>query len=266
MENELIRPIIRVGNSAGILLPKSWINNKAKVELIQESMDDISENTIRILKENELLQDIKGVYLTGSYARNEQTQESDIDILVITNKTNKRIKKGKYDTLLISREIIERKLKNNIMPILPMLKEAKVIINKDLIENYKKTPLTKKNLKWHIETTKSAINMNKAAIKLDKELELDKTGDATAYSLVLRLRGVYIINCLRNNRLWNTNELISLVKKISGSTIAYERYIYIKKGLGKSKDIMPIIEAEKLLDCVKKENLKQEKWLKEKRD
>lgn len=260
---ELIKPIIRVGNSSGILLPRLWYGGEAKVELIKKPIN-INEEIFKIVEK--YLYDIIGIYILGSYARNEQTKDSDIDILIITNKTNKRIKKGKYDILLISRDIVERKLKNNIMPILPMLKEAKVIINKDLIENYKKTPLTKNNIKWHIETTKSAINMNKAAIKLDKELELDKTGDSTAYSLVLRLRGIYIINCLKNNKLWNNNELISLIKKITGSTAAYERYLYVKNNRGKSKYLLLIKEAEKLLDYVKKENLKQEKWLKEKKD
>ena len=48
--------------------------------------------------------------------------------------------------------------------------------------------------------------------------------------------------------------------------MAYERYLYLKNNKGKSKDILPITEAERLLDYIKKENLKQEKWVKGKKD
>ena len=33
MENELIKKTIRVGNSAGVLLPKEWLNTEVKVVL-----------------------------------------------------------------------------------------------------------------------------------------------------------------------------------------------------------------------------------------
>ena len=262
--NTLIKPIVRVGNSAGVLLPKAWMNSKARIELIQESVEDITQKIMQILIKENLLSDIKGIYLTGSYARNEQNLDSDIDILIITSNINKRINQRRYDLLLISEENLKILLEENIMPLLPMITEAKPILNKQLIINYKKILLTKKNLKWHIETTKSALKMNESSIKINKELWLNKTGDAIAYSLILRLRGVYIINCLRNNKLWNNRELINLIKKITGSTIAYERYLYIKNEKGKSKNIIPIIEAEKLLDYVKKQNLKQERWIKTK--
>ena len=33
---ELIKPIIRVGNSAGVILPKEWLNGEAKIRLISK--------------------------------------------------------------------------------------------------------------------------------------------------------------------------------------------------------------------------------------
>ena len=82
MENELIKPVIRVGNSAGILVPKAWINGKAKVELISRPVN-IKKDIIEILED--YLEDILGIYLVGSYARKEETEKSDIDILAITD-------------------------------------------------------------------------------------------------------------------------------------------------------------------------------------
>ncbi|MAH06976.1 hypothetical protein CMI38_01865 [Candidatus Pacearchaeota archaeon] len=266
METQLIKPIVKIGNSAGVVLPKSWQGNKARIELIEESIEDITQKTLQILTKNNLLPITLGIYLIGSHARDEQTNESDIDILVITTNKNHRIIEGRYELTLISIESLEKQVKENAIPILPWIIEAKPILNNNLLGKYKKTKPTYKNLKWHIETTKSAMNMNKAAMELDQDLEQINTGDSTAYSLILRLRGIYIINCLIKNKLWKTQELIQLVKKISGSVIAYERYLYIKNDKGKSKDILPLSQAERLMKYIKKENLKQEKWLKEKRD
>ena len=143
MKQQLIKPIVRIGNSSGVVLPKEWLNKKARIELIQESFSDIIKNIFKILEENSLLQDTIGIYLCGSYARDEQRDDSDVDLLVITSNINKRIKKDVYDVTLISKDNVEKSLKNQILPILPMLKEAKPILNKDLLENYKRTPLTK---------------------------------------------------------------------------------------------------------------------------
>src|SRR3989338_11049278 len=136
MIRELIKPIVRVGNSAGVLLPKNWINGKARIELIEKPID-IKKDILEIL--DPYLQNIEGIYLIGSYARGEQTKESDVDVLVITNKINKKIKRGKYELILISKENVESALEKNILPILPLLKEAKPIINSILIKKYRET-------------------------------------------------------------------------------------------------------------------------------
>src|SRR3989344_7101847 len=112
---ELIKQIVKVGNSAGVLLPREWLNGKARVELISRPLD-IKKEILEIL--DEYLRDIRGIYLVGSYARGEQEKDSDVDILAVTNNTNKRIKKGKYEITLISEDNLDKTLKNNILPIL----------------------------------------------------------------------------------------------------------------------------------------------------
>ena len=69
---ELVRPIVRVGNSAGVILPREWLNGKAKIELIARPLD-IKKEVFEILED--YFQDIIGIYLVGSYARNEQNDE-----------------------------------------------------------------------------------------------------------------------------------------------------------------------------------------------
>lgn len=251
---ELIKNTIRVGNSAGVLLPKEFLNTQVKIVL---QPLNIEKDILEILLEEGILKNVSGCYLIGSYARKEQTIESDIDVLVITDKINKIINRGKYDLTCVSMEEVERQLEENILPVLPMIKEAKAIINEGLIKNYVNSPLTKKNIKWHIDTTKSAMKMVKSFIELAEDAG-GKVGDAAAYSLILRLRTIYIIDCLKKAKMWKKEEFLRLVKKISGSLVVYERYIDSKNHKS-SKYKLPIDEAEKLMDYIHKKVKELEK-------
>ncbi|MEK6840678.1 MAG: nucleotidyltransferase domain-containing protein [Nanoarchaeota archaeon] len=259
MKQELIKPIIKVGNSAGVLLPKEWINGRAQVKLI-ERPPDIKKDVLEIL--DRYLEDILGIYIVGSYARSEETKRSDIDILAITENESMNIIKNKYNIILIPKIAVERTLNSNILPLLPMLKEAKPIINRKLIEDYKKTLLNKKNLRFYIETGKSALKMNKASINLDKQWP-SNCGDAVAYSLTLRLRSSYIIDSIIKGRKWSNDEFIKIIKRVSGSLRAYEGYLRIKDNRPQ-KEELPIKEAEKLHDHILKKINEHEKWVKRK--
>jgi len=261
MENELIKSTIKVGNSAGVLLPKEYLNTQVKIVL---QPLDLEKDILDILLEKKLLSNVLGVYLTGSYARNEQTIESDIDVLVITDKVGDRIKKGKYDLMLVWKDLVDEKMKKNIFPLLPMMVEAKAIINKELLNQYKNTPITLKNIKWHIDTTKSAMGVVKASIGVSKELGINES-DASAYSLILRLRTLYMIDCIRKKKLWTKKELLSLIKKTAGSLIAYEEYLRVKAGDKKMKDKLPIKEAESLMNHNNRKVKEIERWVKKKK-
>jgi len=260
---ELIKNTVKVGNSAGVLLPREWLGTKVKVVL--EPLD-IEKDVLDILIHENLLNEVIGIYLVGSYARDEQEPDSDIDILVITESINKKIEKARYDIMLISKEELKKQLESNALPLLPMLKESKVIINKELKEKYSNTEITKRNINWHIKTTKSAMKVIEKSIELSKEMDMEE-GDGSAYSLILRLRTLYIIDCLRKNKLWNKKELLKLIKKISGSLIAYEGYLRVKNNPEQKIEYkLKIEEAEKLMDYVIKKTKEIENWLKERND
>ncbi|MFH1249037.1 MAG: DUF2080 family transposase-associated protein [archaeon] len=242
---EIIKTAIKVGNSAGVLLPKAWLNSSVKI--ILEPLN-IEKEILEIISAENILKNTLGVYITGSYSRNEETIESDIDILVITSDLNKRIKHGKYEIICISEKEVERQLNENALPILPMILEAKAVINEDLIKRYSQAKLDKKNLKWHINTTKSAMNVVKASIKLSKEMKTMEN-DSTAYSLILRLRTLYIIDCIRKNKMWGKKEFLKLIKIISGSLVAYERYT-LSKNKNTRSNLLPVEDAERLMDYI----------------
>ena len=55
-------------------------------------------DVIDIIKKYIDLSDVIGIYLTGSYARGEEDEESDIDVLVITENVDREmINKGIYN-------------------------------------------------------------------------------------------------------------------------------------------------------------------------
>jgi predicted nucleotidyltransferase len=258
METKLTRPIIRVGNSAGVLLPKEWLNGKAEIELIQKPLN-LRADIMEIL--DEYLEDILGIYLVGSYARGEQTSESDVDVLVITNKFREKIKKGKYDFWLITKEELEGEIRRSALPLLPMLMEAKSIINTKLIDSYKFIKLNKKNLKFHIETTKSALKISRETIEILKLKEENKCSDSLIYSIILRLREAYIVDCLINKTSFNNKELKRIIKEVSGSLESYEAYKRSKNNK-KSLKIVSLEEAESLINYVNNKIISQEQWIK----
>ena len=255
-EIELIKPIVRVGNSAGVILPREWLHGKAKVVLLEERLEPEQE-IFGILRS--YLSDIMALALVGSYATGEQGAESDVDALAITHSTNKRIKHGKYEIILISEDRLGKYLEGNIFPLLPMLIEAKSLINGELINKYKNFKLTRRNLSFHFETTKSIMNVVKADIELDKEMGESCAGDADAYSLILRLRGIYIVNCLLKGKIWSKREFLQLVKKVAGSLKVYDGYVRIKNDKAKRIHSLPIEEAEKLHSYIVAGIKKQEK-------
>lgn len=257
----LTRRIVKVGNSAGVVLPREWLNGIAKIELIRKPLD-IKKDVFEII--DPYLEQVLGVYLTGSYARGEESERSDVDVLVITDNLNKKIENGRYNIILASENELINQVKKNAFPLIPMIAEAKTLLNnkliKDISEKYK---INRDNVKPVVELTKSAQNINKSFLALDKELS-SKTSSTIAYSLVLNLRSLYIINCLRKNKKWSSKELKLIIKKVSGSLKLYEGYLRVKSG-EKAKDDILIEEAENLYSYIENEIYEVEKWLKEKK-
>lgn len=247
-QRTLTKPIGKLGNAAGVLLPKSWLGGQAQVTLIKKPLN-IKEDLLNILAP--YLEDIKGIYLVGSHARSEATEESDVDVLAITNTVAKPIKQKPYEIIMITEQELKERMQTNIIPLLPMIKEAKPIINKTLLQPYKKTKITKQNLKRTKERMISALKIVKGLLNLDKTWP-SNAGDAVAYSLVLNLRTLEIVKALKKNQGVTKKELLKKIKTLSGSTEAYQGYRRVKNQK-KEKESLPIKEAEALQIYIEKE-------------
>lgn len=156
MKNEIIKNVNSWGNSAGILLPKEWLGQQVKITLIDRTLE-IKKEIFGILEA--YLEDILGIYIVGSYARGEEDEDSDIDILVITNKNSKEIVSGKYNISLSPLDKLKKTILVQPELVLPRIREAKTILNSEPL-NELETKLNKKSFKNFYDETKRMIKVS----------------------------------------------------------------------------------------------------------
>ncbi len=256
---EIVKTAVRVGNSAGILLPRAWEGGKVKAVLIKEPLN-IKQDVLMTL--SPYLEKILGVYLVGSYARGEAKEDSDIDILAVSEGVSKEIKQGKYTITLTDIDNIRKGRMKMLFYILALIKEAKPIINSPLLEELKKLKLSKVSMRWHIEMSKSALKVIKKFIEIDDtEKNETLTSDAVIYSLILRLREAYIVDCLLHNKGYSAKEFMRILgKRIKETELKkiYEGYKLVKNDKQAKEKIMlkDIKELVKLLEEMLREQEK----------
>ncbi len=218
-----IKKTVKAGNSSAVILPRAWLNQEVRVELIKKTPEKILYETLSIVRKHIDTKDIIGIYLTGSYARDEENEDSDIDILIITQNIDREIiSEGVYNLLIISEELLKWKLENDLLPIGAMIKEAVPLINSAYLRLIKVAP-TIKNLKWYIDTTKDKLELIKNVLNLTKV----KVDNRVVYSLVLRIRTLYTIKGLINDERYSKKEFVNIIVKNS-NTNAYNAYILVK--------------------------------------
>lgn len=243
----IIKQTREVGTSAGVLLPRNWLNKQVVVTLFSPSKEEIAKDVMEIIYKNNLNEDVKGIYLFGSHARGEQDSYSDIDVLVITQETNKLINHGNYELLILSEENFSKNLFSNLN-YLSMLKEVKVILNKELIEKYS-LKKQKMNFRAALNEIKRIIKINKETINLLKQ-DNKKIPDGVVYSVVLRLRELYLIKCLISNKKYYKKDFQKLI-----NNKVYSSYLRVKRNEKEINDI----SSDEILDLLDL----SEKWLKE---
>ena len=256
-----IKKAIRAGNSSAVILPKAWLNKEVRVELIKKTPEIMLLDIIEIAKKNIDLKSIIGIYLVGSYARGEEDENSDIDILIITNDISKEmINEGTYNIFVISLDLLKEKLKNDLLPIGQMIKEAKPLLNSNYL-NQIEANITKNNVKWYIDTAKEKLVLIKKIIDKTKNKKINLLSDKIAYTLILRIRTLYIIKKLIENRNYSKREFIRLINKIAGKTDSYGRYLSVKNNLKEEYGIT-LEETERLYKYLRNELIQIKELLK----
>jgi len=200
----------KFGNSGHIVLSKEYIGKRIRFIAEPKTFEDIKSSILKIIKP--YLENVLGVYLYGSYARNEQTIDSDVDVLVITNTKLKIIDKiNDYTIVSATLKELENTLGTNAVLILPIIKEAKTIINPDLLEKYKEYTCTKKNTKDFVDGSIGILELNKKGLELDFEI------GSLVYSLILRIRGLLMIKVIINKASYSKSLLFDYLENYNFS-------------------------------------------------
>lgn len=248
-EEKIIRRVSEFGNGAHVFVPKNWANDE--ITLIRIKKKDIKEQIIGLI--SPYLDKIIAVFLYGSYARNEQNKNSDIDLFIISSEKFS-LKKENFEINVVEESKLNIAKKVNPILFYSMIQEAKPIINSNYLEKLKIEKLDKNVFNDFIKSTKRIININKKMINLDKETNSRFVSDSTIYSLILRLRGIFLINCLiKNEQYSNLNFRKYIIKNFLGS---FEKVYNIYTSIRDNKKVEESVllnDAEQLLSLLELE-------------
>jgi len=249
---ELTSNVRRWGNSAGVLLPREWLGSKVKI-FVLESTKSVKEEIFSLL--GEYMEDILGIYLVGSYARAEQEDESDIDVLVFSNNLKKEIISGKYNINIIPFELVKKSILSSPMSFVPRIIEAKPLLNSAKLEELKRIKVNKNHFKEFIQDCRRIIKINQDFIKLDLENSDIIQSESVIYSLILRLRGIYLIKCILHSKNYYKKEFEQYLAKEIGNyeeKKVYSLYVQVRDSK-KIKEKITIKTAQALLNLLRKE-------------
>jgi putative transposon-encoded protein len=121
--NIFVKKAVKVGNSAGVIIPKKFLGATAKVVILNRPPETEKE-IMKIL--SGYLKEISGIYFSDA-------SKKIIEVLAITKITHKIEHHGKYKISLVPINLIKKDLKEK-----PELKEKlkpyKTIMNKPLFD------------------------------------------------------------------------------------------------------------------------------------
>lgn len=245
MQKEEIRRIaVPIGNSSHVILPKDWEGYEISLTKIET---DPKKDILKFLEP--YLSDIIGIYLYGSYARKENEKNSDIDVIVITDKKiNIEVKKP-FDLTQIEKDKLDNFRKINPILFYSFLFEAETILNNSFLEDFRKEEFNKKYFNEYIKDTTRVIDINQKLLNLDKsEIYVNSN---LIYSLILRLRGVYILETLLKKEKFSNDSFLKLIrnKLAHDPKIYYDIYRAIRDNKKPEKKIKTE-EANKLFDLL----------------
>lgn len=254
VQEQLVKRVVSSGNGGAVWVPKSWLGEEIIVIRPEKPELDIKEKIIKILVPH--LQDVIAIFLYGSYARNEQDKDSDIDVLVVAKEKFNIKKQEKVDIKVTQLDKLKETVAKNPIMYLSILQEAKPIVNSSLLDELKKVKINHKNFKWFIQTTTDHIKTNKEFIKLDKLDGEYLTSYSVIYSIMLRLRGIFLIKSLISKKDYSNKLFKKWLLKHNISNPEYMTAYNIYRSIRDNKKIdkkIKISTAEALLNILIKE-------------
>lgn len=125
---EFVRIARKLGNSAGVLLPKKLLGSEVKIIVINKPID-IKKEVLKLVEED--LEDVLGIYLIN---------KKPTEVLVITSSIKKVIEEN-IKLSFVPLNTIKKDLKNILLR--KKLENAEVILNKALLKQLLKNSYNK---------------------------------------------------------------------------------------------------------------------------
>ncbi|PIN90336.1 hypothetical protein COU57_03775 [Candidatus Pacearchaeota archaeon CG10_big_fil_rev_8_21_14_0_10_32_14] len=195
----------------------------------------------------QFMPNVMGIYLYGSYARGEETKSSDIDILIIVEEKDEKIKKVmeeeySLDVRIVTLNSLKKSLTTLPLLILPVLKESKVWLNPLLLEELKKHKVDFNKFKWNFDEIKRTIKIIEGFINLDDEMS-----SSHIYSLMMRVRLCYIIECLLKEKNFSNAGVKNLLIKNGFESQIVDRFFKIYRGVREENESDERVTKEEIV-------------------
>ena len=257
VKEQIVKTVVKSGNGGAVWVPKNWLGQEVIVILPQKPKLEIKEKIIHLLEP--YLKDVISVFIYGSYARHEETKESDIDIMIITNYKNIKIniKKPKLEINVFELYKFKKAIEKYPVMYYQIVQEAEPLINGFVLEELKNIKIDNKNFKSYLNETKEHIKSNKEFLELDKLDGIFIESYSIIYSIMLRLRGVFIIKCILDTEKFSNKEFKKWLKKEGLINQGFEQFYNIYRTVRDNKNIrnikIKIFIVEKLLNILTNE-------------
>lgn len=257
VKEQLVKTVVKSGNGGAVWVPKNWLGQEVVVILPDKPKLGLRERIVHLLEP--YLRNLIAVFIYGSYARHEETEESDIDVMVITkNKDIKiEIKEPNLEITVFGLDKFREAIEKHPVMYYQIVREAEPLINVYILDELKNIKISKENFKNYLIETEEHIKSNKELLELDKlDGEYVKSYSAL-YSIMLRLRGIFIINCILNKEKFSNKSLQKWLLQKGIKNQEFEQFYLVYRMVRGNKNIdnikIKIFVVEKLLGILIKE-------------
>lgn len=262
MPQQITRIVMPIGNGAHIFAPKEWTHGTVQITLV-EKPKDIKKEALELLAP--YLEDIAGIYLFGSHARNEDVPDSDVDLLVVKSSKKKlHLSRKGWEISVVSLARFHQSIAQAPIFIRAALAEAKPILNGALLEELRvKYKPKKSDFKAFVKETELFAKRNEAYISLDKENKKEFLSEKKIlYSLLVRIKGMYILRLLCEGKAYKKKEFSAWLQERSALTPQQSASLLTSYDALKRNKIskeISVSSAEKLSALLKEEIIRYDK-------
>lgn len=220
MQKGMTKTVKKYGNSGGVYLPSSWIGGNVEVRLINKPPDP--EKDI-LLAFSGIMRHIVSILIYGSYAKGEQSAESDIDIIVVTDTHIKagipdRLKSMRYDIRIMTIDEIRKAAERDAL-FRKSLEDSRAILNDSFIDSLRSVKINKKTLRERIEFAESSLGIIRGIY------ETCGRSPELIYPLIMRIKEMLLIKCILENKKYSFKLLENSIREENISKSDFMRLI-----------------------------------------